>query len=101
MALLRPDRHRLHRHVAIGSAISAWLRRLHRLARCSLCWIAIGRDDVDRRAGVRRSTAVTAARVLGVATGGILATLSFGATIGGWIAALGLPTKGFERRGWR
>lgn len=89
---------RLYRHVVVGLAIAviapftglAWPFAV-------LLGIVIGQDDVDRRAGVRRPTAVTAVRVLAV-TGGILAMLFFGAIIGGLIAVPIVILAAFSER---
>ena len=79
---------RLYRHVVIGLAIAviapftalAWPFAV-------LLGIVVGKDEVDRRRGIRRSAAATIVRVLAV-SGGVLAMLFFGAIIGGLIAFL-------------
>ena len=79
---------RLYRHVIIGLAIAliapftalAWPFAI-------LLGIVIGRDEVERSRGTRRSAGATAGRLLAV-TGGVLAMLFFGAIIGGLIAFL-------------
>ena len=77
---------KLYRHLIIGLAIAviapftalAWPFAI-------LLGIVIGRDDVDRSRGIRRTAAATVVGVLAVA-GGVLATIFFGAIIGTLIA---------------
>ncbi|HET9344695.1 MAG TPA: hypothetical protein VFO05_03255 [Candidatus Limnocylindrales bacterium] len=89
---------RLYRHLVIGLAIAliapftalAWPFAI-------LVGIVIGQDDVERRSGIRRSSAVTVLRVLGLA-GGVLAMLFFGAIIGGLIAVPIVVLAAFSER---
>src|SRR5262245_57820057 len=89
---------RLYRHVIIGLAIAviapftalAWPFAI-------LLGIVIGRDDVDRKAGIRHSAADTIVSVLAL-TGGILATIFFGAFFGAIIAIPIVVLAAFSER---
>ena len=89
---------RIYRHVIIGVVIAliapftalAWPFAI-------LLGIVIGRDDVERRQGIKRSAASTVLGILAVA-GGVLATIFFGAIIGGLIALPIIVLAAFSER---
>lgn len=89
---------RPYRHIVVGLAIAliapftgfAWPFAI-------LTGIVIGKDEVERRRGVRVSTAATVVRALAV-TGGVLAMMVFGAVIGGLIAFLIVALAAFSER---
>jgi len=89
---------RIYRHIVIGFVIAlispftalAWPFAI-------LLGIVIGRDDVERRQGIKRSAASTIVGVLAVA-GGVLATIFFGAIVGGLIALPIVVLAAFSER---
>jgi hypothetical protein len=77
---------RLYRHIIIGLAIALIAPFT------ALAWpfaialgIVVGRDEVDRRRGIKRSGGGTVAGILAVA-GGVLGMIFFGAIIGAVVA---------------
>jgi hypothetical protein len=92
------DSFRIYRHLIIGFVIAliapftglAWPFAI-------LLGIVIGRDDVERRQGIKRSGASTILGILAV-TGGVLATIFFGAIIGGVIALPIIVLAAFSER---
>ena len=89
---------RIYRHVIIGLVIAliapftvlAWPFAI-------LLGVVIGRDDVDRRRGVRRSAGSGVVGILAVA-GGVFATIFFGAIIGAVIAIPIVALAAFSER---
>ena len=73
-------------HVIIGAAIAvASLFTLFAWPFAILTGFVIGRSEVDRKQGVRRSAGATIAAFAAV-TGGVLAMMVFGAILGGLIS---------------